>query len=284
MKEIIKKIETLGFSSYEAKVFWVLYQGFSMSAADIAKEAKIPRTSVYEILRSFAHQGYCNEVKTPTKLLYEMVDTDVIQDKIENDIYKTYKTRQTQLKDCFNDMKPMFKSKRAQEYRVDVELIKGYNRHRQFKFLDLIKNSTKAILFMNRLQGNVSYDLDEETKRFHKRGGSFKSIYEAGGNFRVKINGQWQNVTREGLIKLCESFEKQGEQVRLMDSVPQIMAIFDEKIVYFRLSDESIPVSERSDVIISNKKFAEFISNLFNLYWDKADTIETIKQLIRNKN
>jgi sugar-specific transcriptional regulator TrmB len=44
MKDVTKKIEALGFSTYEAKVFWVLYQGFSMSAADVAKEAKIPRT------------------------------------------------------------------------------------------------------------------------------------------------------------------------------------------------------------------------------------------------
>jgi hypothetical protein len=137
---------------------------------------------------------------------------------------------------------------------------------------------------MNRLEGNVSFDLDEENRKFYSRGGKVKAIYESTENFRIKINGKWQHVTREGLIKLCETFEKQGEDVRLIDSVPQVMAIFDEKIVYFRLSDESIPVSERSDVIINNKRFAEFITNLFNLYWDKADAIETIKKIIKNKN
>ncbi|MGA2667459.1 MAG: helix-turn-helix domain-containing protein [Ignavibacteria bacterium] len=280
MKDVTKKIEALGFSTYEAKVFWVLYQGFSMSAADVAKEAKIPRPSVYEILRSFAHKGICNEVKTPTKLLYEMVDTDVIQDKIENDIYKTYTTKQRDLKECFTEIKPLYKSKRPPEYRVDVELIKGYNTHRQYKFLDLIKNSKQAILLMNRFEGNVSPDLDEEGKRFYSRGGKFKSIYETSSNFKIKINDRWQNVTRESLISLCESFEKQGEEIKLLDNVPQIMAVFDQKIVYFRLFDESIPKSERSDIIIKNKKFAEFITNLFNLYWDKADTLENFKKIL----
>jgi sugar-specific transcriptional regulator TrmB len=280
MKDVTKKIEALGFSTYEAKVFWVLYQGFSMSAADVAKEAKIPRTSVYEILRSFAHKGICNEVETPTKLLYEMVDTNVMEDKIGNDIRKTYETKLLNLQECFNEIKPYFKSKRPPEYRVDVELIKGFNRQRQYKFLDLIKNSKQAILLMNRLEGNVSLDIDEETKKFHTRGGSFKSIYESSGNFRIKINNNWQNVTREGLIKLCETFEKQGEEIKLLDRVPQIMAVFDEKVVYLRLFDESIPPSERSDIIIKNRKFAEFITNLFNLYWDKADTIEAFKKIL----
>jgi hypothetical protein len=209
-----------------------------------------------------------------------MVDTDIIQDKIEKDIYNTYVSQQRDLKECFSEIKPSFKSKRPPEYRVDVELIKGFNRHRQFKFLDLVKNSKKAILFMNRLEGNVSIELDEENKKFHARGGQVKSIYESSGNFKIKINGKWQNVTHEGLIKLCETFEKQGEHVKLLDRVPQIMAVFDEKIVYFSLFDESIPKTERSDVIIKNKKFAEFITNLFNLYWDKADSIDEFKKFL----
>lgn len=283
MKEIISKIERLGFTTYEAKVFLVLYKGYRMSAADIAKEAKIPRTSVYDILRNFREKGYCNEVLTPTKSIYEIIQSGVVEDKVRIEIEQEFKKKQIALQDCFASLRPLYKSKQPAEYKADVELIKGYNRLRAQKFVELVKNSHKGILIMNRFKGNVSFELDDESKKFHKRGGVVKSIYEAGKDFRIKINNKWQTVTHEGLIKLCEEFSAQGEQVRLIDQVPQIMAVFDESTVFFSLYDENIPIKDMSDVIIKNKRFAKFITGLFNMYWDKADTLEVLKKELNNK-
>ena len=278
MKDLIKKIEKLGFTTYEAKVFLVLYQGYKMSAAEIAKEAKIPRTSVYDILKSFSTQGLCNEVHTPTKLVYEIIDSKVIEDKIKIEIEQDYKKKLTSFDDCFTTIKPIYKSKQPTKYKADVELIKGYNRLRDQKFLELVKSSKKGILIMNKLRGYISLEIDDESRKFYKRGGQVKSIYESKGDFRIKINNKWQNVSHESLIKLCESFAEQGEEVRFLEDVPQIMAIFDDRIVYFSLFDEDIPAKDMSDVIIYNEKFAKFIKSLFNMYWDKADTLELLKK------
>src|SRR5512147_1009605 len=100
MKEIISKIERLGFTTYEAKVFLVLYKGYRMSAADIAKEAKIPRTSVYDILKNFRDKGYCNEVLTPTKSIYEIIQSGVVEDKVRIEIEQEFKKKQIALQDC----------------------------------------------------------------------------------------------------------------------------------------------------------------------------------------
>ncbi|HCN36883.1 MAG TPA: TrmB family transcriptional regulator, partial [Bacteroidetes bacterium] len=56
MKELITKLESLGFTTYESKVFLVLMKGHNMTAAEIAEEAGIPRTSVYDILKIFAEK------------------------------------------------------------------------------------------------------------------------------------------------------------------------------------------------------------------------------------
>jgi sugar-specific transcriptional regulator TrmB len=280
MKEIIHKIERLGFTTYEAKVFLVLYQGYRMSAAEIAKEAKIPRTSVYDILKSFSKKGLCNEVQTPKKLIYEVIDSNVLKDKMKMEIEQEFKLKTNSLVECFDFMSPLYKTKQPPEFAADVELIKGYNRLRTQKFTQLVKNSQKAILIMNRFKGKISMDIDVESKKFFKRGGVVKSIYESKGDFKIQINDRWQNVSRERLIKLCEEFEKQGEEIRFLEQVPQIMAVFDEKIVYFSLYDENIPFRDMSDVIIKNKRFASFITNLFNMYWDKSDSLELLKQAI----
>lgn len=282
MKDLVEKIKKLGFSDYEARVFLVLYQGYKMSAAEIAKEAKIPRTSVYDILKSFTKKGLCNEVKTPSKLTYEVIDSKVIEDKVKMEIEQEYKKKLTALQDCFLAIKPVYKSKQPPEFKADVELLKGYNRLRSQKFVELVKQSNKAILIMNRFQYKASTKLDSESKKFFKRGGKVKSIYQSGGDFKIQINNKWQNVSHEGLIKLCEEFSKQGEEVRFLKEVPQVMAVFDEKIVYFSLFDENIPYKDMSDVIIKNKRFATFITSLFNMNWNKADSLEVLKKALAN--
>ncbi len=278
MKEAITKLERIGFTNYEAKVFMALYQGYSMSAAEVAKEAKIPRPSVYEILRSFAKRGICNEVDTPSKQLYEIIDTHTIQSKLEIDINQEHKTKLINLTSCFDIIRPLYKSKRPPEYKTDVELLRGYNRHREMKFLELVKESNEGILFMNRLRGNVSTTLDKETKDFYKRGGYVKTIYEKSTNFRIKINNEYRNVNKDDLIRICEEFTKHGEQIKFLEEVPQIIAVFDHKVVYISLFDEHTPAVDNSDIIIKNKRFASFVTSLFNLYWESADTLESLKK------
>ena len=280
MRPFPKVIKKLGFSDYEAKVFLVLYQGYKMSAAEIAKEARIPRTSVYDILKSFTKKGLCNEVQTPSKLIYEVIESRVIEDKVKMEIEQEYKKKLLALQDCFTSIKPVYKTKQPPEFKADVELLKGYNRLRSQKFVELVKQSNKAILIMNRFQYKASSKIDAESKKFFKRGGKVKSIYQSTGDFRIQINNKWQNVSHEGLIKLCEEFSKQGEEVRFLKEVPQVMAVFDEKIVYFSLFDENIPYRDMSDVIIKNKRFASFITSLFNMHWDKADSLEILKKAI----
>lgn len=283
MAKEIEKLERLGFTNYEARVFFALYQGSVMSAADVAKEAKIPRPSVYEILKNFCKKGICNEIQTPSKQLYEIIDSNILENKIENEIRKETSLKLSLLKSTFKEIKPLHRSKKPAEFSTDVELIKGFNHSREMKFFALVKSSTKGILVMNRIVGNVSGKLDKESKKLLGRGGYIRSIYEKSSNFKLKIDDNWQNVSKEVLIKIYENYIKNGEDIRFLNEVPQILAVFDERIVYIRLFDEKIPAKDSSDVVIKNKRFASFITGLFNIYWDKSDTFEALKKELNQK-
>lgn len=248
-----------------------------MSAAEIAKESRIPRPSVYEILRNFAIKGICNEIQTPKKQYYEIIESNVIKGKLEKDIYDNYNSKLTNLNSLFNDIKDIYKSKKPPEFQSDVELIKGYNRQREQKFLELVKNSQSAILVMNRFDGAVTDDYDDVSKKFYKRGGKIKSIYETTGNFKIKINDKFQSVSKAGLIKICESFAKYGEEVRFLEQVPQVMAIFDHKTVFISLFNESMKFSEMTDMIIHNRMYAALMTVAFEHFWNHADTLEKLK-------
>ncbi|MBX7046898.1 MAG: hypothetical protein K1X86_13795 [Ignavibacteria bacterium] len=279
MEETIKKLETLGFTIYESKVFTVLMSGHNMTAAEIAEKANIPRTSVYDILKQFAEKGFCNEIQTSTKLRYEMIDPDVIEGRIQRDINNDHKNKSAELKASFDTLKALYKANAPDENKVDVELIKGFNKFRALKFMDLLKNSEKEMLLMNRMEAHVSKQLDEEVVKFYKRGGKIRSIYEASLNFKLDKEGQWITPTKEDMIDLLTYFEKQGEKIHLSKKVPQNMAIFDQQIVFISLSDLTIPKNNRTDIIVRNKNFALSMLDLFELYWNNSSTLDEFKNL-----
>jgi sugar-specific transcriptional regulator TrmB len=280
MDEILKNLEVLGFTQYESKVFCVLFEGNLCTATEIANKAGIPRSSSYDILKIFTQKGICNEIQTSSVAKYEMIDPRVVQDKIERQIKDAYITKSEKLKDSFEKLTPLFKAKELENDKVDVELIKGYNKHRYAKFMQLFEDSNEELLLMNKLEGKVDTELDEVTKKFLKCGGIFRSIYEASYDFKIKENGIWKNITPEKIPDFMGEMASDGSEIRLTDKIYQNMAVFDRKVVFISLVDPTISQYNRSDMIIKNKNFAESMVEFFNQAWDKAYTAKDFIQKI----
>lgn len=282
LEEIIKNLEALGFTNYESKVFCVLFEGRTMTASEIAKEAKIPRSSAYDVLKIFTQKGICNEISTSSVALYEIIDPKIVEDKIQKDIHDTYTSKISKLKDSFVSLKPVFRAKKEANEKRDVELIKGFNKHRDVKFMELWKESSKELLLMNKLEGHIDSTVDELTLDFIKQGGVIKTLYEVGFNFKIEIEGVVLNVTEETFVEIADALGGEGGEVKLTDKVFQNMAIFDRKAVYVSLVDPSIAKYNRSDIIVRNENYAQAMAEYFDTCWEKANTIEEYKN-IKNK-
>lgn len=282
MNNISEYLEKVGFTSNEAKVFLVLYKGRNMTAAEIAKKAKVQRTSVYEILKSFAKEGICNEIQTATKMRYEMIDPDVVKDKMSRSIKNEQEQRLQSLNESFELMKPMYGSDLNTLSGEQVELIKGFNKHRHIKFIDLLKQAKNEVLIMNRIEGYVSGEIDEVGRKFIEKGGVLKSVYEETGDFKLLEDDKWVPVSTENLVKLYESFVNYGEQVRITKSIVQNITIFDRKVVFINLVDKNIPGNERTDIAVYNKAFAEYSASNFLSIWERSESVDEFKSRMFN--
>lgn len=277
MNEIVKNLEALGFTNYESKVFCVLFEGNLLTASEIAKKAEIARSSAYDILKSFTEKGICNEIQTSSVAKYEIIDPKVVQDKIEKEIHDAYVNKSTKLKDSFDKLTPIFKAKELEAEKVDVELIKGFNKHRYAKFMQLWHNSSKELLLMNKLEGHVDSTTDEFATNFVKKGGIVRSIYEANYDFKIKVEGAWQTITPEKMVDFVNEMEGDGGEVRLSEKVYQNMAIFDRRVVFISLVDPTISRYNRSDIVVKNQNFAESMALFFEQCWNRSFTAEDFK-------
>ncbi len=279
---LIEKLKTLGFKEYESKVLIALLKGIPMSASEVAKEADIIRNSVYDILKNFVEKGYCNEIETDTILNYQVIDPEVIMDKIERDHTKSYKENISSIKNTFGELTSIFKDNvsNAAKPTTNVQLIRGFNKHRFAKYVDCFKEARIEVLGMFRVSGTYSDELNEDTLALIKKGGKVKSLYQAGTlDFKIVKNGQTTQGTHQDLIKILEKFSKQGEDIRISKIKIPTMAIFDKKKVFLSMTgDKNIPKHQQADVIINNEDFAQHMCDLFNFYWQNSMTIKEFKQ------
>lgn len=279
MSELINRLKALGFTEYESRIFLALLQGHFMSAREIAEAAKVRRTDVYNVLKGFVEKGYCNEIETNTIMKYEMIDPDVILDKIELKIQREKEKQITSFKDTFKNLKPLYRSKEQGRDRIsNIELIRGYNQHREAKFFDLMKNAKKEILFMIRLEIYISDEVDRTAEKFIKSGGVIKSIYEVGDNFKVKKDGKWTEGNADDLVKVFTKFEKYGEQVKLSRVKIPNFTVFDRETVFMNIVDKTVPRYNEADIIIKNKDYAESMTEVFNTFWEKSYGLKEYKK------
>jgi sugar-specific transcriptional regulator TrmB len=279
-KNSIEKLKALGFKEYEAKVFLVLLKGVPMSASAIAKEANIIRNSIYDILKSFVEKGYCNEIETNTILNYQIIDPQIILDKIKKSYHDSFNTNLSLLTNTFDELQPIYKSapKDRTNKDLNIELIRGFNKHRVAKYAEILKHTEFEVLGMYRLNGTVSEELDSTAEKLIRNGGTVKSIYMATLDFKVVKDGKAIPANHEDLVRVLETFEKYGEKVRISKvKIPNI-TIFDKTKVFINISDKDIPKNKRADIIVSNPDLAEHMTDLFNYYWEKGITIEEYKK------
>ena len=275
-KDLIEKFKSIGFKEYEAKIFIVLMRGIPMSASEIAKEANLIRNSIYDTLKSFAQKGYCNEIETNTILKYQIIDPEIIIGKVEKEYTDINRNRVSILKNAFNELGDFYKNVPQSDDTIDnVELIRGFNKHRVAKYMELINNAEFEILSMNRLKGLITDEINDFTQKFTSDGGAIRSLYKISLDFKVMKDDKAIPASQDDLINICRMFEKFGEEVKLTAIEIPNMVIIDRKKVFVNITgDNALSKNKQTDLIINDKLYTENMRDLFLNYWERSATVK----------
>lgn len=269
----------LGFTEKEAKVFLVLLRGDLMAASDVAKEANIRRTDVYDILNQFTKAGYINEIDTNRITMFQMVDPRVIGDKVQTDTIRKANLQAQNAKTIFDNLFPLYKSKLSsnQDF-INIEIVRGHNRHRDVKFAECTKQSKSEILLMLKLtnQGTISDETDHIIGNFIKSGGIFKTIYDKPEFMKVMRGDKLETMHFNDILPIFKKFEQKGEQIRLTDAEITTFAIFDRYTVYMNIFEPALPSNKKSDIIVKNKELAQYLASTFEFYWGNSKKISEL--------
>jgi len=278
-ENLIEELKEIGFNEYKAKVFMVLSAGKIMSATEIAKASGIVRGSVYDVLRGFVQNGYCNEIETNRVLQYQIIDPDVILDKIIREYNTSHSSAVSKAKNVFKKLKENHSTENDSEAKyINIELIRGFNKHRVSKYKELLLTAEHQFCGMYKFKGLVSDEADEVAVNFLKKGGKIRSLYQIGLDFKIVKGKETIDATPGELVRICKKFEKTGEQIRLIEKDIPNMTIVDDDKVFINTEDKWIPRQSQADLIMRRSNFAKYMQDLFDYYWNDALTIDEFKK------
>ena len=83
MKELEQQLQQIGFDDKQAKAYLSLLELGEATLADLARKAKIKRTTLYDVVRTLKDKGLVSSVKSGGRTLYSAEDPRTLDDRLD---------------------------------------------------------------------------------------------------------------------------------------------------------------------------------------------------------
>lgn len=287
-KLILKDLDKFGLNSYEAKSYLSLLERTSLTAAEVARIAGIPRAKVYETLESLTSRGYCQTIPGKVRR-YSAMNPSALKDifikeekeRLESQLQKLreeIKSKENELKQSIktadglvDQLSPLYEKGRTETDPLDyIEIIKD-SLPLQKRILQLIDGAEKEVLVFSMPPSLISrqqiFEQIEHEKESLKKGVVSKCIYQYP---ETQDQKRW-------LHEYITLAQEAGEQARIIEKIPIKMMIIDKRIVVFTLEDPIHHKPSGTTQIIEHRSLASSLQILFDTIWDRADDLDALK-------
>jgi sugar-specific transcriptional regulator TrmB len=307
-ESIINLLRPFDLNSYEAKSYLALLQKENLAVTDVAKISGVPRGRVYEVLKGLHEKGLCNLLPGNAKK-YRAVNPEVLKKQIKQKIIDNEKEIENKKQKYISELErrkkefemEIEKKKRVFETQIDrkrLELIKlkestnktvetlnevykeGREDNNPLEYIEIMKDSNQAQRRFIELSENCNKEILVFSKKglegtYNRREENMERRLKAfDKGIRVKcIYDLWIDESVNKLMfDEIDVFIKAGEEARIYhNDLPLQMAIFDSKIVMFRLIDPSTGIRTSTSQIIEHPAMARGLIMLFESIWTQSE-------------
>ncbi len=258
---ILRCLTDLGMSEREAKVYLAILKMKSASAADLYKPSGIPRTKIYDIIKSLVFQGYCSEKRVNGKIIYEVIDPgSALQAR-----FLEYEERYRNSQKIREELKAIYSREgEAVEPIEYVEFLHGKASVHHY-YCGLIRAAKSEILGFRR--GPYAFDTIEKDDEqdlalmdFLRRGGESRRVFEVNSASDADVFDHEHFIIEQTM----------GARIRINRKLPLKMFLFDREIVLVAQEDILSRTGELVMSVIKNKAVADAFTALFEHFWENS--------------
>jgi HTH-type transcriptional regulator, sugar sensing transcriptional regulator len=280
--EQIQKFLELQLTEREAKIYMTLLSKKSFTAVELQRSVNLPRTKIYDVLQKMVRRGIVIERPVDSLKYYEAVNPDLAFKRVVEKYKREFETElEKKLKaagDLVQLLTPVYEENRDVVSPLDfIEILRDAE-YIQKRFITKYVDSKHEVLTFTKgpfIANNPSklQDQMDVQEDFLRRGGKSRAVYELPD--LLKYDWLWQSM---------KDMKGSGEEVRIVESLPMKMLIFDSESVMFPLRKG---IGEQNTIVsvwIEHTELASACKILFETFWDKGKTIDEIQKVIENVN
>jgi sugar-specific transcriptional regulator TrmB len=251
--ELVGQLTRLGLTSYEAKAYLSLIKRDSYTAAQVARQAALPRQRIYDVLGTLVQKGLAvarpgNVVKyaaTPPEIAINLL--------IQSHRQQLFDMEQG-ARDMVEQLKPAFEA--GQTHTDPLEYIEVLRDRRAIneRFAELQASVKREILVFTKPPYATPPQENEEGLQV-TRSHEARAVYE----FGVFDDPD----TAEGVRRFIEA----GEDARFVPELPLKLVIIDETIVMFGMEDPIAGSADLTIVVVEHSSLARVLKTAFDTIW-----------------
>ena len=252
-----RRLQQLGLNAYESRSYLVLLGHPKFKALELAARAHVPRQKIYEVLDSLVEKGFAQVVQEKTKLFSAVEPSLAIPG---------YLGRKRQ----------MLEQELTDNGRAGANLIddlaslysEGQGGRGTLDFLRIVTEPAQTAAEYRRMLSEVRTEYVEFSRPPYAVDPlDEKLVKQAGSNgVACRLLLEAASLDTEHRQRLTD-YMTSGVQVRIADSLPMKLAVFDGQHGMVALLDPVLTRPSWTSVVFDHDGFAEAMSGLFETHW-----------------
>lgn len=256
----IAELTQLGLTTYEARAYVALLGRDSFTAAQVARQAGLPRQRIYDVLGSLVEKGLASS-RPGSIVKYAAVAPDLAIDRLVAEHRRQLGDLERAAQRAVADLQPAYRT--------------GLEHTDPLEYIEVLRDAGAINERFGELQASVKREIlvftkppyatqpQENTEGLEiSRHVSARSVYEMSA------------FEDPQFIAGVERFIEAGEEARFVESLPLKLVIIDETIVMFGMQDPVGTGRDLTIMVVEHPSLAKTLKTSFEATWAQGLTIE----------
>jgi sugar-specific transcriptional regulator TrmB len=256
----VAELTQLGLTTYEAKAYVALLGRDSFTAAQVSRQAGLPRQRIYDVLGSLVEKGLASS-RPGSVVKYAAVAPELAIDRLVAEHRRQLGDLERAAKRAIDDLEPAYKT--------------GLEHTDPLEYIEVLRDAGAINERFGELQAGVKREILVFTKPpYATQPQENAEGLEVSRHVRARSVYEMSAFDDPAFIVGVERFIEAGEEARFVESLPCKLVIIDETIVMFGMQDPVGTGRDLTIMVVEHPSLAQVLKTSFEATWARGMTIE----------
>ncbi|MYT31995.1 MULTISPECIES: helix-turn-helix domain-containing protein [unclassified Streptomyces] len=270
-EDAVGNLVALGLARYEARVYLALIRRESYTAAEVAREADVPRQRVYDVLDALVRRRLA-QARPGRVATYSAVAPELAVARLVSLQRESLERLERASGSLATALQPLWADGRRHDDPLDyVEILRDPTAIAE-RFADIQRQARRELLSFCKppfVAPAENAEGIEAARRLHRAGGTVRAIYSSGA------------LEDAGMLANVRSFAAAGEEARFTADLPLKLVIADASLVLCDMPDPVAGADSTTALVIEHPALAACLRLAFLTVWESAATAPEPREVLQ---